>query len=132
MSTIMKVQRAWAILLLTFIGVLPVAPVFAKPTHTAQLPVCCRAQGKHNCAMRQARAHSSVTEPAIYSVCGQFPLLPPVSSTAVNPSVFLPKASQLFFAAIPSHPVIQEQTEARYRISLERSRQKRGPPFFLA
>ncbi len=128
----MKVQRAWAILLLTFIGLSPVAPAFANPARVAQLPICCRAQGKHKCAMREGTAHASGTAPAIYPVCGQFALLQPVSSTAANSSVFLPKASRLFFAAISSHPVIQEQTEARYRISFARSRQKRGPPFFLA
>lgn len=131
MSTIRKVQRAWAILLLNLIGLLPLAPAFSRPTHVAQLPACCRAQGKHRCAMRQVTAHASATDPTIYSVCGQFPVQP-VSSTAVNPSVFLTKASHPFFAAISSHPVVQEQIEARYRISFERSRQKRGPPSFLA
>jgi hypothetical protein len=81
--------------------------------------------------MRQSTAYASATEPAIYSLCRQFPSQP-VSSTAVNPSVFLPKPSQLFFAAINSHPVAQDQIETRYRISFERSRQQRGPPSFLA
>jgi hypothetical protein len=37
-------------------------------------------------------------------------------------------SAQVFFGCILSHPTIHAQTEARYRISFSRSRQKRGPP----
>jgi hypothetical protein len=37
-------------------------------------------------------------------------------------------ATSLAFAEIVSHPTIKLQTEARARVSLDRARQKRGPP----
>lgn len=125
-------QRAWAIVILSILGILPVAPAFTNATRTIQLPPCCRAHGKHKCEIRLRLAESHSSEPALYSSCDQFPLLQLASSTAVNPSAFLHKTAQLFFAAIVSHPVAHEQTEARFRISFARSRQKRGPPHFLS
>jgi hypothetical protein len=134
LSTIVGVQRAWAILVLSLMGLLPIAPALTNATRTIQVPLCCRAHGKHKCAMRLqvSDAQTSDTSPGMYSVCDRFPWLQPASSTAVNPSAFLPEASQLFFAAIVSHPAAHEQTEARFRISFARSRQKRGPPSFLS
>jgi hypothetical protein len=37
-------------------------------------------------------------------------------------------AASLIFAEIVSHPAIKFQTEARARVALDLSRQKRGPP----
>ena len=39
--------------------------------------------------------------------------------------------SQSGFVGIVAHPSTRRQTEARYRISFGRSRQKRGPPAFF-
>ena len=39
--------------------------------------------------------------------------------------------SAAFFAGILSHPSIAAQTESKWRIARDRSRQKRGPPSFL-
>lgn len=130
----MRVQRAWAIVVLTVIGLLPIAPAFTNSTRTIQLAPCCRAHGKHKCAMRSQVFDSgtSHTAPAMYSLCDQFRLLRPAGSTAINPYAFLQKPAPLFFAGIASHPAIQEQTEARFRIGFARSCQKRGPPAFLS
>ena len=128
-------QRLLAALVLSVIGLLPVAPLFSVAAAAPQLPACCRAHGQHKCAMRrlQNARSASDAEPAIYALCDKYPFSGPASSTAVNPSVFLTRGSQqLFFAAIVSDPVAQEQIEARFRISFARSRQKRGPPSFLS
>lgn len=77
---------------------------------------------------QQHAARSSAQELVVYSRCGNFPLSTPVSSAALNPTVVLPNTWVLIFAAVVSHPVVQQQTEARFRISFERSRQKRAPP----
>jgi hypothetical protein len=37
-------------------------------------------------------------------------------------------AASLIFAEIVSHPSVKTQTQARARVALDRSRQKRGPP----
>jgi hypothetical protein len=36
--------------------------------------------------------------------------------------------SAAFLAAVVSHPAVRPRTHAVYRLSLDRSRQKRGPP----
>jgi hypothetical protein len=38
------------------------------------------------------------------------------------------RSASLTFAEIVSHPAIKRQTEARARVSLDRTSQKRGPP----
>jgi hypothetical protein len=35
------------------------------------------------------------------------------------------------FAELVHHPAVHEQTHAKYRISRDRSRQKRGPPSLI-
>jgi hypothetical protein len=37
-------------------------------------------------------------------------------------------SSGIFYAALRSHPACSAQIEACYRVSFDRSRQKRGPP----
>jgi hypothetical protein len=126
------VQRSLATVVLFVIGFLPVAPLFTNASAEPQIPLCCRTNGKHKCAMRvQDDGPGSNAQPALRSRCDQWPFLPPFSSRALTPSVFVPKASQRFFAAIVSHPAAQAQVEGRFRLSFERSRQKRGPPSFL-
>lgn len=39
-----------------------------------------------------------------------------------------PGIRQAVFAGLTRHPAISPQTQAAYRISYDRSRQKRGPP----
>jgi hypothetical protein len=61
--------------------------------------------------------------------CPAFPLAPAV--TADTTGAFS-SGTGAIFAALVSHPAIQQQTEARARISFSRSRQKRGPPALLS
>ena len=135
LSTIVTVQRLLAALVLSVIGFLPVAPVLASFSATAKnLPACCRAHGKHKCAMRgmENAPASPAAELAMYGVCGEYPFSTAMSYAQESATVFPPKATELSFEAIVSHPIEQTQTEARYRISFARSRQKRGPPTFLS
>ncbi len=130
-----KVQRLLAALVLSVIGFLPVAPLLSGAGGASKnLPPCCRAQGKHKCAMRWAQNAPAGTaaELAIYAVCGACPFSTAMSYATESATVFPPKATELSFEAIVSHPIEQTQTEARYRISFARSRQKRGPPTFLS
>ena len=39
-----------------------------------------------------------------------------------------PEASEAIYAGIVSHPANTPQTESKWRIARDRSRQKRGPP----
>jgi hypothetical protein len=51
---------------------------------------------------------------------------------AVMPHVSVPVPAQVSFGELRSHPAVKPQTQARLRVSLFRSRQKRGPPLLLA
>lgn len=135
MDTIVEVRRLLASIVLSVIGFLPVAGALSDVTrHVSQLPPCCRAHGKHKCAMRllQYATSSSPVEPGIYPVCSQYPFLPPASLAPANASVFPPKDSELFRAAIASQPAAQFEDEARYSGCFGRSHLKRGPPTFLS
>jgi hypothetical protein len=119
------VQRILATFLLALIGFLPVAEGWHSATRTPELPACCRAHGKHKCAMRSG----SDKAPAFYPVCDKYSL-PELGSAVANPQPFEPKATVSFLEPLVSRRVAPAQAESRLTISFERSRQKRGPPSF--
>lgn len=53
----------------------------------------------------------------------------PVSIVLVHNNIFVAPAAQAIFAGLVAHPAMAAQTESKLRISRNRSRQKRGPPF---
>jgi hypothetical protein len=58
------------------------------------------------------------------SCCPAFPKA--ISATQRHDLTF--DTAALLFAEVLSHPASQQQTEARARVALDRSRHKRGPP----
>jgi hypothetical protein len=52
----------------------------------------------------------------------------PDSVAASHPNRLGVSPSQAIFAGLSSHPAVFAQMESRWRISRDRSRQKRGPP----
>jgi hypothetical protein len=121
------VRRLLAISLLLLFMVPCVLPLFGANAAEAALPACCRRNGKHHCMMdmawSQERSFHTVREKCPYSVA------PP--AILVLPS-YTPSAAASIFAGIRRHPSVAAQTEAQYRISFDRSRQKRGPPIQIA
>ena len=102
-------------------------PAFAAST-SANLPACCRKCGKHECAMSSTGAYESANSVmAVKAKCASFPR----ATAAMETVVFGPSTHNAVFAGVISHPSVSPQTEAGYRISFDRSRQKRGPPSFL-
>jgi len=103
--------------------------LFVSPS--ANLPECCRRNGKHHCAMMMDMAAPQVDSPSgpafksaparcpFYSKSGA---LPSASKTIVL------QPSEEFIAALVGYPAVIAQAESRQRISFNRSRQKRGPP----
>jgi hypothetical protein len=122
------VRRLLAISMLMFFGLPFALPLFGARAAEASLPICCRRNGKHHCAMASmdsytGRSTSIVTERCPYS-------------TATPPMLvlrsFTPTTAASVFAGIAHHPAISAQTEAQWRVSFDRTRQKRGPPIEIA
>jgi hypothetical protein len=93
----------------------------------ANLPACCRRSGAHHCmlsAEHQAALMAGVNAVAVPQRCPLCPKALPASQHA--PASLAPSAA--IFAQVVSHPAIAAQTLAKFRISRDRSRQKRGPP----
>jgi hypothetical protein len=123
-------RRISATFLLAVLGFTAAIPlVFADPESSC--PVCCRRDGKHHCAMMAAQQDSSAG-PALRAVRATCPYFPSSGPVPVYSGGAEPEASPAIFASLISHPAVQAQSEARYRISLTRTHQKRGPPILLS
>ena len=120
-------RRSVAILLALAFSWMLILPAFAGSAES-RLPVCCRKNGKHHCMMRmESPSESGASLVAIGEKCPYFPH----STTVTHLKTFAPGVSQSIFAGIARHPAISPQTEAGYRASHLRSKQKRGPPSFV-
>lgn len=64
---------------------------------------------------------------SLKSKCPSYPKAIAVAGTG---RLFVVQA-EMRFADVVAHPTARPQTEARYRISFDRSRQKRGPPTYF-
>jgi len=121
-------RRSVAILLALAFSWMLILPVFAASAES-HLPACCRKNGKHHCMMQMESPSASggASFVAAGKKCPYF-----LNSTAAtHVETFAPALSQAIFAGIVQHPAVSPQTEAGYRASYLRSRQKRGPPSFL-
>jgi hypothetical protein len=122
-------RRALASLLLAVFSFPLIAPaVFADAE--SNLPECCRRGGKHHCAMTMDDA--PVSGVSLKSIRQRCPLYPSAPATFAGEYVAVLKSSVASCGALVSRPSVQAQTEARYRISFDRSSQKRGPPVVLS
>ena len=122
-------RRTIALTLLAFLGWAVAAPLFAGDPE-ANLPPCCRRHGKHHCMMRMMRVSDNGT-PGFAAVTEPCPCHPAIASAA-HSSTWKPETAALVYAEAVRHPACAAQTEALYRLSFQRSRQKRGPPSFIA
>jgi hypothetical protein len=125
-------MRQWtAILILVLFGGFYAAPLIAAASSDpeANLPACCRRHGKHHCAMMdaylQATSPGSPQVSATPQHCPFYPHGVPPGSLTLHAA---PPPAAAHFAQLVSQPAIQAQTQALYCLSLDRARQKRGPP----
>jgi len=138
------VQRVSAVLLLVLFNFSLIA-TFALADSESKLPECCRRAGKHHCSttmgssmdsmgsmMMQASSMEDGTHgssgPAVRPAAGKCPYSPRGGPSSPHGKAPLPRAARLAVASLMSHPAGPAQTEARYRLSFSRVRQKRGPP----
>ncbi|MGI4829372.1 MAG: hypothetical protein ACRYFU_14440 [Janthinobacterium lividum] len=107
----------------------------------AGLPACCRRTGVHHCGMNRAEPQASAatvsTDLRWKDLQWKAPLqrcpFCPGTLTASHENLLALPAAQGSFAEFFSHPAGLAQTESKWRIARDRSRQKRGPPAaFLA
>src|SRR5690349_4080208 len=120
-------RRSIAFVLALVFSWLLILPAFAGSAQ-ANLPACCQKEGKHHCMMQMggpSAPGASLT--ALDEKCRYFPH----STAAGHVETFTPTITQAIFAGIIRRPAISPQTEAGYRASHLRSKQKRGPPSLL-
>jgi len=121
--------RAISIALLLVFSSTLIAPMLALgQTGEATPPACCRRDGRHHCSMSIAErtaARKSGTE--VGGPLEKCPYCPSsVATTGHSPLALVASSSGL---GIPETlPAVIAQTESKWRISRDRSRQKRGPP----
>lgn len=125
-------RRFLSISLLLLFTLPLVSPLFAASPTEANVPVCCRRNGKHHCTMLTAAQHSSsgAGKTKAASLRERCPYNP-TSAAAINLPFVADEIQRAIYAAILSHPTCHAQTEALFRISFSRSHQKRGPPFLI-
>jgi hypothetical protein len=119
-------MRRWLAIPMLLLFFLPLVSGFlGAGVSDASLPACCRRNGKHSCSMMgEASPENSRGLSAVRDKC---PCSPAGLAVLVLPA-FTPGASAAIYAGLVQHPAVASQTEARRRISYDRSRQKRGPP----
>jgi len=80
--------------------------------------------------MLMQQTESSGPEVRLSAIPQHCPSYPAVVTQIKHGDLSLHAAS-LIFAEIVSHPSVKTQTQARARVALDSSRQKRGPPSHL-
>ncbi|MBB5066623.1 hypothetical protein [Granulicella mallensis] len=116
-------RRALTLLLLAVFGLPTVAPLLAMGQDTdSHLPICCRRNGDHHCAMGMSQP---TTTPAVSARCPHFPQPTVPSPTGTFAALVTPAQLVQIDLSILAAP---QRADTQRRISRERSRHKRGPP----
>lgn len=122
-------RKLLSILLLAVIGLPFATPLLAATGKSeANLPACCRRNGTHHCMMKAGvKKQLQESKPAFRT---PFEKCPYTAATVIPSHHFAPAVSiaEASFAEIVHHPAIHAQTEAKRRVSRDRSRSERGPP----
>jgi hypothetical protein len=115
-------RRALAMILLVGFSIPLITPLLVSGPDEASLPACCRRNGTHRCMMMSElpSQNPTVTEKCPYSpFAGRSLMLPHAFTLRDEPG--------LTGQAAASAAMVRD-AEAGYRVSADRTRQKRGPP----
>jgi hypothetical protein len=123
-------RRALAVLLVLLISP-PLIPALGFGSPEGKLPPCCRRDGKHGCAMKTGRKGEVPTSNVDIVAAPQCESYPPADATFAGPVLLVCPGPMLSTPVLGLAGAVS-QTEARYRISFNRARQKRGPPARLS
>ena len=123
-----SVRRVLSIVLLAVFSLPLISPVLALAADSdVNLPACCRRNGAHRCVRTMRPVGATSSETSVSDVPRHCPAYPAVV-TPVRHGDLSFHAASLIFAGVVSHPTVKPQTQARARVALDLSRQKRGPP----
>lgn len=123
-----SVRRGLAISMLLLFSFSLISPLFASDAGETILPACCRRGGKHHCALS---SESLSTHGKGFGIIAEKCPFTPAIPAIAHFSAIAPPLGHAVFAGLVSHPSVHAQTAAQYRISFDRSRQKRGPPSLI-
>jgi hypothetical protein len=122
-----RMRRLLSMTIALLLGFTLVAPLF-DVSASSTVPECCRRNGQHHCM--GGMTSDTGSDPAISRVAPQCPSYP-VESPAPQPHSFVPHWAQTSGTPFSVRPASLRETEAQYRVSYARTRQKRGPPVIL-
>lgn len=122
-------RRSIALSLMLLFGLMPMAPLLS-PDADANLPACCRRNGRHHCSMR-GMGQGGEGQKGFASLTEKCPCQPPATAAVHGPS-YGPGGASCFFAGDGCPPAGTAQTRALARISFLCWHLRRGPPALLA
>ncbi|MBV9498749.1 MAG: hypothetical protein JO138_05210 [Acidobacteriaceae bacterium] len=123
------VQRLLAILLL-FAFTFPLMPLPAITRTDSSLPACCRKNGKHKCALKDAALRQG-SAPAIAGVEERCPARPAFFTRVTSSHALLFEPSPLHSGPVLIQTVPPARTDALGTLPVSGSHQKRGPPVLV-
>jgi hypothetical protein len=120
-----------ALILLSVTAFLLIHPGIAGGLQS-QLPLCCRANGKHRCAMHSAGRPESNSGPLIASAGERCPFSSAPASTApLNPKAIPTGEGHVRPAIELTCSRVTVESECRFAMAFNPAHPKRGPPSFL-
>jgi hypothetical protein len=123
-------RRVLALLLLVGFSLPLIAPAFASHPDEASLPACCRRNGEHHCAMSgMIQAGAAGRDRTVAPKC---PFAPFAAVALMLPHPYATKAASAVSTPHAGPAAMVRDAEAGFRVSFDRTRQKRGPPSLLS
>jgi hypothetical protein len=122
------VRRISAIVLLALFSFSLIGPALLSADSDSNLPACCRRDGKHHCSSMSGSDQTSSSGPSFKSgeTC---PFFPGSFITPTGSDTFIPVVSAAASVPHADRSPVQFSTQASGHSYLDRSHQKRGPPF---